>query len=996
MGCFVPGCSGGGTGFGRSAWRLYHAVGISFSLRNTRLQSMKPSSFEPGSLSHVKTSSIITRPGSVERRLGIVGGVVGWGGSCTATTGTAASTGVAVQLPPRTTLLGYLRQRAARRVRGRRIDCWGVSGRHHAQRGTDHGSRRMEAFAGRGFAGIRRPGRFPIPAYSEFMPPPRLGRKPYGADDPVLFDEDDPLGWHVTEYEEAMELRPGLEHLAGELIRALEHLGHGRPAHGIARAKLEGNPYWPDELAEHAGRLPHERYVAIAPLALSRTQDDKGRVRWTLFGGSEQGPARAFWKGFFTAPGCEVAAEEGLGFFRRLLAAAYGEPPERARATCTRPASASCPGWAIPRLPYAQDGRIAVLDEALSADRREAARAACAICSRFGPSAACRRRSAGPTWPAICTCCPFPAAWCSGARRRISACGASLPLAMQIPLLHSFPRHEHPMQSARAAVGLDARAASRLMPARRDPEPGLPACANTYRRTHRWAPHASARGRAGRGRRRRPRGPRAVQHGARRPGAVRQADGPQRPDLDARFPPAAGRPARRRRGDPARGGRRCARAGISAIASSSRRCRSGGTKSTGIGRWWRIWRRRRPTPEVLPDAPLGYLTAYPSDRPNAARADRALAAAAGPAAARGGARTAFAAAPEHHEHHVTIHNVRKLLDACELWGEPLLPAGFARALLTMPKQETLEDWLGRVGELGQPRRQAGAGRGVAAANWPEPSHQPLQHGGKGDRHLLREPCTDRRCGPFRQTGLSPVPPLTYHRTATRPFETAYWRTIARLAHGRYVNKDNADCVRDPVSQSLLEASPSRPGGAGRLSAGLLPPDDREGGHDGQGGRRRSAVPLADRFPFPLVGRLAGQPGRQARRARPGGGHSRPRPPPGGDHGRPLRHGLHGRPLREGPRRQRRPAGRGRGRRQPLGHRRPDARRADLPGTQPSRPAGLRRLAGAPDRRGVSLRLHGRPAPGPGVVEGTLQAPPARRPAARSLAGPRSRASTCST
>ena len=122
---------------------------------------------------------------------------------------------------------------------------------------------------------------------------------------------------------------PGLEHLAGQLVRALEHLGNGRPAHGIARAKLEGNPYWPDELAERAGRLAHERYVVIAPLALSRTQDDKGRVRWTLFGGSEQGPARAFWKGFFTAPGCEMPAEEGLGFFRRLLSVAYGQSPDR-------------------------------------------------------------------------------------------------------------------------------------------------------------------------------------------------------------------------------------------------------------------------------------------------------------------------------------------------------------------------------------------------------------------------------------------------------------------------------------------------------------------------------------------------------------------------------------------------------------------------------------------------------------------------------------------
>jgi hypothetical protein len=75
---------------------------------------------------------------------------------------------------------------------------------------------------------FRSPGRFPLPAYSEFMPPPRMGRKPYGAEDPVLFHQDDPLGWHVTEYEEAMELQPGLQHLAEQLVHALVHLSEGR------------------------------------------------------------------------------------------------------------------------------------------------------------------------------------------------------------------------------------------------------------------------------------------------------------------------------------------------------------------------------------------------------------------------------------------------------------------------------------------------------------------------------------------------------------------------------------------------------------------------------------------------------------------------------------------------------------------------------------------------------------------------------------------------
>ncbi len=53
-------------------------------------------------------------------------------------------------------------------------------------------------------------------------------------------------------------------------------------------------------------------------------------------------------------------------------------------------------------------------------------------------------------------------------------------------------------------------------------------------------------------------------------------------------------------------------------------------------------------------------------------------------------------------------------------------------------------------------------------------------------------------------GARPAESLTYSRTATRGFEKAYWKTIARLAHGKYVNKDNADCVSDPITQSLLK------------------------------------------------------------------------------------------------------------------------------------------------------------------------------------------------
>jgi hypothetical protein len=45
--------------------------------------------------------------------------------------------------------------------------------------------------------------------------------------------------------------------------------------------------------------------------------------------------------------------------------------------------------------------------------------------------------------------------------------------------------------------------------------------------------------------------------------------------------------------------------------------------------------------------------------------------------------------------------------------------------------------------------------------------------------------------------------LTYKHTAKRSFEVAYWKTIAYLAHGQYVTKNNADCVEDDLTKAAL-------------------------------------------------------------------------------------------------------------------------------------------------------------------------------------------------
>jgi hypothetical protein len=116
-----------------------------------------------------------------------------------------------------------------------------------------------------------------------------------------------------------------LEIIGRQILHELKHAARGEAAQRLSRNKLAGNPFWPPELAGHIKTLKHERFVVILPLALSITQDDKGRKRWTLFGGSEQGPGRPFWKSFSGVSGKKTTAEEALVFIRSLLNAAYGE-----------------------------------------------------------------------------------------------------------------------------------------------------------------------------------------------------------------------------------------------------------------------------------------------------------------------------------------------------------------------------------------------------------------------------------------------------------------------------------------------------------------------------------------------------------------------------------------------------------------------------------------------------------------------------------------------
>ncbi len=140
-------------------------------------------------------------------------------------------------------------------------------------------------------------GRFPLRAYSELMPSPYVGIKPYLPDrtrrDTTFCAAANAL--EIDEYEQAHDLAPGLDRIADHVIGELGKLMRGE-AHALSQTLLADNPAWPPELAAaaKAGKLAHEPIVLAMMIALSRTQDDKGNDRWTLFGTSHDGAAALY------------------------------------------------------------------------------------------------------------------------------------------------------------------------------------------------------------------------------------------------------------------------------------------------------------------------------------------------------------------------------------------------------------------------------------------------------------------------------------------------------------------------------------------------------------------------------------------------------------------------------------------------------------------------------------------------------------------------------
>jgi hypothetical protein len=620
-----------------------------------------------------------------------------------------------------------------------------------------------------GYPWHRGAGAYPIAAYSEFLPPPRLGLLPYGTLRLGLAPPPDLASWPVTEHEEAFELVPGLEHVAEQVVSRVARLGRGEANHGVSPQVLEDNPYWPARLAGRAGRLPWERYVSLLSLALSRTQDDKGRVRWTLLGGSDLGPARPFWCGLSSSRSRKKPAQDDSEFLRRLLVTAYGLTPKRAR-DLHRAGLRILPQGKLPApLPDLSEGPLPGWTGGLLWEEGQSL-VGVRFLLTFRPFAVLPEPVQAAYLAGKLHLLPFPGSLAFWGAPLFLKLRQELPAAMQIALLWHVAHHDDPNGFRVPQSGWMHEPGPEGSPA---PPPGPgEMLRNTYRRSHRHM--------------------RILR------------DQPPEVAVSAREDRVAhvlfdssesiglyGKPMARNAQVWTRDGRLLLdgpRATPEAIEHAACVVAAGGMfgyrfvfPAMVVGTHEVVWHRPvaaclpegTARPAVLPGAPPGLVTAMPVEgdgsktravelRPHLlAREPFEWAA------------TLFTRTKDPRPRQ-TARNCRRLLEARAVFEGRPLPRGFARRLLTAPQHQTLEAWLDSL---------------------PARSDDPA---------LATRLVDELRRGLEPESAAEPAhEPITYSRTARRAFEVGFWRSIEALSTGRFPNRNNADCVRDAVTRRAL-------------------------------------------------------------------------------------------------------------------------------------------------------------------------------------------------
>jgi hypothetical protein len=600
-------------------------------------------------------------------------------------------------------------------------------------------------------------GCYPLPAYSEFMPPPRVGRKPLGEIDTIIFSDNDLFGWHITEMEEEYELRPGLEHAGHQIMSSIIKLGKGLPEHNInghGGENLESNIYWPPEIASKAGTLTHERFVTLLPLMLSRTQDDKGRVIWTFFGNSIHDPETAFWKNFYTAPEVETDADMAISFFTRILSEIYFEKVSDTNSLLKAgfrilPSGNALPSWTKP---FITDGfsSLAQVKYLLT----------------FEPFGKLNSEIRELYLSGRLSLLPFPGSLVFWGMPGYEKLRREFPLAGQIPLLNLVARN-------RGITGFKVAQSGWLHEPRTgfNPIVNENLVRNSFHRTHRWQRLHSWQDELNEVARK----VRVVKVlFSTEPDAMGLYDKPSarnchlwnhRFELLLDGPNASGKK----------------------LAEVEKIILEGGLfgyrffyppMCTGE---YEVY-LQRPLVAYLPagyenaeiktDMLTGYLTGYhKSDRemthpvemwPRILRRELYLS-----------ALHDFKSSGDHYEHQTSL-NILTLLDAWNMQKKKPLQRSFARSLLNIPKDKSLEEWLD---------------------NLPD-------HSGTPESALKMKEALSEIFGSGQPPGFFEA--ITYRETASRRFEENWWNDIRFLAQGEFINKDNADVALDPETLSVIK------------------------------------------------------------------------------------------------------------------------------------------------------------------------------------------------
>jgi hypothetical protein len=599
---------------------------------------------------------------------------------------------------------------------------------------------------------------YPIPAYSEFMPSPMVGRKPLGEIDHELFDEEDQYGWNITELEEQYELSPGLIHTGQQIVSNLVKLGRGLKENhiqGHGGQNLMDNPYWPEELSSHAGRLGHERFVTLLPIMLSRTQDDKGRVTWTFFGNSIEDPEKAFWKSFYKSPVDEPPADPGISFFSSILSRAYGEIMSGADALWNsgfrillKDKETRIPGWAKRFLTDATSDLMNTRYLLTFCPFKEL------------PSAIREKYLSGEI-----NLLPFPGSLVFWGMQNYLKLKKELPLAGQIPLLNVVARN-------RGITGLRVPQAGWLHEPHIDGvqnEMNEELILNTFHRTHRWEKVHRYQDEL---------------NLATRKIRIARALFSTEPDAMGLYDKPLARNSQLWTHDfkLLLDGPNADRA---KILESEIEILKGGLfgyrffyPPMRVGHY-EIYLHRplvafipadKENIEIETESLHGYITAYHRDDkemvspvelwPRLLHRNLYLT-----------AIKDFNSMNDHYAHQ-TAKNIISLFDSFNKLGKSPLPRSFAHKLLNISKHKSLEQWLDDL----------------------------IIHCDSRESYILIRTELDRIIEPASEGALPG--PLTYSETATRDFEERWWNDIKFLAHGEFIYKDNADIVTDGASPQI--------------------------------------------------------------------------------------------------------------------------------------------------------------------------------------------------